>query len=170
LRLQFRVNVWILNFLDYVPLFTITVFKLNLPLLRRVNINYLTKEEHINYWIHTAANDLLRADRCYSDKDYVFSLFCLHLALAKTIKALWVQSNKDNFPPRIHNLVKLIGETSVKLDDTQLIFLNDLNRFQMEGRYPDYTGKLYKECTKEFTFNLMQYGKQLQKWLQENTR
>jgi len=92
------------------------------------------------------------------------------LTLEKTIKAIWVKYNKSDFPPRIHNLVKLIGETPVKLSEQQLIFLNDLNRFQLEGRYPDYTGKIYEECTNEFTFTLLKEGKEIQKWLTENMR
>lgn len=129
----------------------------------------MNKEEHIAYWIDGSKRDLIRSERCYADKDFVFALFCLHLALEKTIKALWIKFNADNFPPRIHNLVKLIGETHVLLSDEQLIFLNDMNRFQLEGRYPDYTGQIYMECTKEVTLNMLEKGKNIQKWLIQNT-
>jgi HEPN domain-containing protein len=130
----------------------------------------LNKEEHISYWVNSSKRDLARAEQCFAGKDFVFALFCLHLALEKTIKALWVKFNAENFPPRIHNLVKLIGETPVLLSENQLIFLNDLNRFQLEGRYPDYTGKIYLECTPEFTLNMLEKGKQIQKWLEGNTQ
>ena len=129
----------------------------------------MNKEEHIAYWIDGSKRDLIRLERCYTDKDFVFALFCLHLALEKTIKALWIKFNADNFPSRIHNLVKLIGETHVLLSDEQLIFLNDMNRFQLEGRYPDYTGQIYMECTKEVTLNMLEKGKNIQKWLIQNT-
>jgi hypothetical protein len=30
-------------------------------------------------------------------------------------------------------------------------FLEDFNKFQLSGRYPDYTNNIYKMCTEEFT-------------------
>lgn len=127
----------------------------------------MKKEEHIIYWLKNAESDLERAERCFRDQDYVFALFCLHLALEKTIKSVWIKYSSGNFPPWIHNLVKLITETPVQLENGQLIFLNDLNRFQLEGRYPDYTGRIYEECTKEYTMHLLNEGKRIQKWLVE---
>ena len=91
----------------------------------------MTKEEHIAYWTGNAEKDWQRAERCFKDKDYVFSLFCVHLSLEKIIKALWVNDNELNFPPRIHNLVRLLEGTSVELKEEELIFLNDLNKFQL---------------------------------------
>ena len=119
----------------------------------------MTKEEHIAYWTGNAEKDWQRAERCFKDKDYVFSLFCVHLSLEKIIKALWVNDNELNFPPRIHNLVRLLEGTSVELKEEELIFLNDLNKFQLEGRYPDYVGNIYNECTIDFTKTMIETAK-----------
>ena len=114
----------------------------------------MTKEEHINYWLTNADRDWQRAERCFKDRDYVFSLFCLHLSLEKIIKAIWVKYNEANFPPKIHHLVKLIKQSPVNLPEADLIFLNDMNKFQLEGRYPDYREKIYKLCNKNYTKNM----------------
>lgn len=56
----------------------------------------MTKEEHINYWITNSQKDWRRSKRCFTDKDYLFCLFCLHLSFEKIIKGLWVKYN-DNY-------------------------------------------------------------------------
>jgi len=119
----------------------------------------MTKKEHIAYWITNADKDWQRAERCFRDQDYVFSLFCLHLAMEKICKALWVKYNEENFPPKIHNLVRLLKGSSIELEEEKLIFLNDLNKFQLESRYSDYREKIYKECTTDFTKNMFKKAK-----------
>ncbi|MCX6351830.1 MAG: HEPN domain-containing protein [Bacteroidetes bacterium] len=121
----------------------------------------MNKEEHIQYWLRTSAKDLQRANRCFEDADYVFCLFCLHLSLEKIIKALWVKNNAEDTPPKIHNLVKLVKGSDVELPEDDLIFLNDMNKFQLEGRYPDYLGMINKECTKEFTNTMLEKAEKI---------
>jgi len=99
----------------------------------------------------------------------VFSLFCLHLALEKIIKAIWVKNNKENFPPKIHHLVRLLEETPVEMDDKDLIFLNDMNKFNIEGRYPDYRGNIYKVCAKSFTEGMFEKAKVIKLCLTKKT-
>lgn len=115
----------------------------------------MTKEKHVAYWLDIAEKDMGRAEMCFKNKDYVFCLFCLHMALEKTIKALWVKNNEVNYPPKIHNLVTLISNLPVGFNEEDLRWLDDMNTFQLEGRYPDYVGKIYKRCTKEFTEGIM---------------
>jgi HEPN domain-containing protein len=127
----------------------------------------MTKENHINYWLQIAELDMPRAERCFNDKDYVFCLFCLHMVLEKTIKGLWVKDNKANIPPKIHNLVTLIKQTQTVLNEDDMTFLRDMNKFQLEGRYSDYKLKIYKICTKEFTEEFVEKTKIIRKCLLE---
>jgi HEPN domain-containing protein len=124
----------------------------------------MTKKEHIKYWVGAAEMDWNRAERCFKDKDYVFCLFCLHLSLEKIIKATWVEYNEKNIPPKIHNLVALIKMTPLEIQEKDMFFLGYMNKFQLEGRYPDYAGKIYKECTREYTKGMMRKAKQLKVW------
>jgi hypothetical protein len=41
-------------------------------------------------------------------------------------------------PPKTHDLVKLSQATSLKLSEEQIMFLDKINSFQLEARYPDY--------------------------------
>lgn len=111
----------------------------------------MTKQEYIRYWVETSEKDWEAAENLFEKKNYVHSLFFAHLALEKICKAHWVKDNKTDHPPRIHNLVYLLSQTSVKLNNEQLDFLNLFNDFQLEGRYPDYQQKIYKYCNREVT-------------------
>jgi len=121
----------------------------------------MTKDEHISYWLTNAERDWQRAERCFNDSDYVFCLFCVHLSLEKICKAIWVKYNEPDYPPKIHNLVKLLERTPLNMSEDDLIFLNDMNKFQLEGRYPDYKEAIYKDCTLEFTRNIFDNAKQI---------
>ncbi len=111
----------------------------------------MNKEEHIKYWIETAEHDIDAMSGIFDAGKYDWALFVGHLALEKILKAFWVKNNENNIPPKIHNLAKLYGESGLSfLDEDDLAFLNEVTRFNMEGRYPETKLAFYKLCTKEF--------------------
>ncbi len=114
-----------------------------------------------------ADRDWVRAERCFKDKDFVFCLFLIHLSLEKICKGLWVKYNEGNTPPKIHNLVKILDQTSLKFNSEQTDLMLSMNTYQLEGRYTDYQDKIYKTATKEFTQNLMDESESLKKCLLE---
>jgi HEPN domain-containing protein len=125
----------------------------------------MTKQDHIDYWIKNSKRDWNRADICFNQKEYLFGLFCVHLSLEKICKAIWVKHHKSNFPPKIHHLVRIIETTPHKISEEDLAMLNDFNKFQLEGRYPDYQDRMYKICTKKYTEELMNEIKPIKKCL-----
>jgi HEPN domain-containing protein len=108
----------------------------------------MTKQNHIDYWLASANDDWQTVLSLFDAKRFAHSLFFAHLVLEKYCKAHWVKNNTDNIPPRTHNLVKLISETSVLLSTEKLDFLRQFNDFQLDGRYP-------KMCTPEYTKQLL---------------
>jgi HEPN domain-containing protein len=80
----------------------------------------------------------------FKANDYIHALFFSHLVLEKLCKAHWVKNNAANTPPKIHNLTVLASQANLQLPERDLEFLSQMNQFQLEGRYPDYTNKLYK--------------------------
>ena len=106
----------------------------------------MDKQAHINYWLASAEDDWLTVDAMFKSRRFVHSLFFAHLCLEKTCKAFWVRDNEGNAPPKIHNLVKLIQATTAEIDDEKLLFLQEFNSFQLEGRYPDYLFAINLRC------------------------
>ncbi len=111
----------------------------------------MEKLDHINYWIESSKHDLSSMKNIFLSANYDWALFIGHLALEKALKALWVKNHEDNFPPRTHNLLKIAFEANFPLNEEAELFLNRVNSFQLETRYPDYKFEFFKQCTKEFT-------------------
>jgi hypothetical protein len=76
--------------------------------------------------------------------------------------------NIENTPPRTHNLIHLLSATPVLLDDEKSEFLLNLNRFQLEGRYPDYLTKLHTICNEQFTQSILSSTNKIRVWLLGN--
>jgi HEPN domain-containing protein len=87
------------------------------------------------------------------------------LSIEKLAKAVWVKEHKDDFPPKIHNLINLFARTSLNLSDEQHQLLNQLNFFQIEGRYPDYNSKANKVASRKHTKELIRRANRFQKWV-----
>lgn len=94
------------------------------------------------------------------------SLFWAHLALEKLTKALWIKKNEGNTPPFVHNLLRLITQTNEYFSEDQLQFINEMNVFQIKGRYPDYAEGLEKTITKEICEEYLTETKKMIRCLQ----
>ncbi|MBI4930486.1 MAG: HEPN domain-containing protein [Bacteroidetes bacterium] len=127
----------------------------------------MNKQQHIVYWLESAEKDWEVMNYLMKGRKYVHALFFGHLYLEKLAKALWVKSHKENYPPKIHNLVRILDLSEIKLDDNDMEFLDVLNWFQIEGRYPDYVNNLVKETTKHVAEQYVKQIKSISKCLKE---
>ena len=125
----------------------------------------MTKKEHVEYWKTSSEKDWEVVESLFSSGHYVYSLYFAHLVLEKISKALWVKHNEENFPPKSHNIVYLLENSSVELNEIQKDFLLTMNDFQLEGRYPDYKQKVYEICTKKKTEELLTKVEEIKAWL-----
>jgi HEPN domain-containing protein len=125
----------------------------------------MSREEHISYWTKSAKDDWETVLSLFQTKRYVHSLFFAHLSLEKSLKAHWINANEDNFPPKTHNLVKLVQTSNLIMDDSTLDFLRQFNDFQLESRYPDYVFEINKRCTQQYTEQLLEQAKTIIQWL-----
>lgn len=127
----------------------------------------MTKKEHIQYWLNSSEYDWEVSITLFDQSKYVYALFFVHLSIEKISKSIWVRDNDNNIPPRIHNLVRILSSTKLEVPNDYLAFLERLNDFQMEGRYPDYSLNIYKICNKQFTLEIINTAKEIRKWLIE---
>jgi HEPN domain-containing protein len=111
----------------------------------------MTKQEYIKYWILTAEKDWNVVNSLFKDGNYLHCLFFAHLTLEKLLKANWIKDNQENIPLKTHSLVRLAQGTKLSFNEEEMVFLERMNDFQLEGRYPDYQFKIYQRCTKKFT-------------------
>ncbi|MBW8333422.1 MAG: HEPN domain-containing protein [Prolixibacteraceae bacterium] len=127
----------------------------------------MTKEEHIIYWAKQVDEDFDCANILYQANHFAQSLFWAHLALEKLTKALWIKKNEGNTPPFVHNLLRLITQTNEYFSEDQLQFINEMNAFQIKGRYPDYAESLEKTITKAICEEYLTETKKMILCLQE---
>ena len=109
----------------------------------------MTKQEHISYWAKQVEEDFDCAKVLYQANHFAQSLFWAHLALEKLTKALWIKNNEGNTPPLVHNLLRLFTQTKEEFAEEDLMFVSEMNAFQIKGRYPDYADCLEQTVTKE---------------------
>ena len=124
---------------------------------------------HIRYWLDGAVKDLEVARRLLASGDNAWCLFIGHLVLEKLLKAIFVQVHKTH-PPRTHNLLLLAKKLDLELSDEQERFLDVVNDFNIEARYPDYRNEVHKLCTEEFTRSSFNRIEEAAKWLRSQIK
>ena len=122
-------------------------------------------DEHIKYWLNSADHDLDTAESLFSAGKYDWCLFLGHLVLEKGLKAFYVKDNENRMPPKTHNLVKLAEKTTIPLNAELKLFLDEVNDFNLEVRYPEYKQEFYKTCTKKFADEYLNKIKEHYKWI-----
>lgn len=100
----------------------------------------------IEYWRDGALYDLENAQILAREKRLISSLFFLHLAVEKCLKAIYVQENQVH-APLMHNLTYLLGKTSLEVTKRDFLFLENLNEFNIRGRYPEESYELQNQLT-----------------------
>lgn len=129
----------------------------------------MNKEEHVNYWLQSAEHDFKAANSLFKSKKFDWCLFVGHLVLEKTLKAIFVAHN-EKVPPKLHNLVKLAELARLILTEEQILFLDEVNDFNLETRYPDFKLEFYKRCTKKYAKGYLKKIKEFYQWLKSQLK
>jgi len=125
------------------------------------------KTEYIDYWTEQALDDWEAVNTLFRGKKYLQSLFFTHLVIEKLCKALWIKHNETNIPPKTHNLIYILSQTTIVLSEDKSELMLSLNRFQLEGRYPEYITKMRNICNKKFSKEKIEQANHLRLWLIE---
>ena len=114
----------------------------------------------VKIWKDGAEDTFDTAEKLFAAKKYHHSLFFLHLALEKILKAVYI-SKKDESPPYIHNLKYLAEKANISISDNEIVQLDEISEFNITARYDEYKYKIYKRATKEYTDKWIKIGKEL---------
>ena len=123
------------------------------------------RNEIIAHWLKMAERDWLSVKLLFEGKQYVHTLFFLHLVIEKILKAHWVKDNEETNPPRTHDLDQLYSQTTLQLSAEQLDLIRVMNAWNLEGRYQDYKDKFYRDTTPAYTKNKIDQVDSLRLWL-----
>ncbi|MBR1884200.1 MAG: HEPN domain-containing protein [Clostridia bacterium] len=74
------------------------------------------------------------------------------MVIEKILKAFYAKEHIDMpYAPKSHDLSFLASKLTLKLTDSQESLLDEITRFNLDGRYDDYKNSFYKLCTKDYT-------------------
>jgi len=105
------------------------------------------KKQDILEWIKLSDYDLETARAMQKTGRYLYVLFCCQQAIEKRLKAALINITNE-FPPKTHDLIKLIELTKIALTSDQQLFLRKLTAYYIETRYPEEVKELSKKVTK----------------------
>lgn len=124
----------------------------------------MTQQESIDIWTEGSKDALDTAQKLFAAKKFNHSLFFLHLALEKLLKAIYI-SKEDGAPPYTHDLVTLVEKCSINASDDEKAQFAEISEFNVSARYEDYKYRMYKKATPEYTTEWFKIGENLLKRL-----
>jgi HEPN domain-containing protein len=101
-----------------------------------VEIVFMDVQHQIEYWLAGSQEDIEAAAVLMEKRKTRQGLFFAHLAVEKVLKA-HVTKATAAVPPRTHDLLRLADLAGVALPQQRREFLARLQRYCLEGRYPD---------------------------------
>ncbi|MGM0505129.1 MAG: HEPN domain-containing protein [Bacteroidota bacterium] len=122
------------------------------------------KDKLIEYWITGSDDDYETMIAMFDSKRFSWALFIGHLMIEKLLKAYYVKVKSD-YPPFIHNLLRLAEKAEMSLTDDIKKQLVTITAFNINGRYDDYKMSFKKKCTPEFTEEWIDKLKELRTWM-----
>lgn len=84
--------------------------------------------------------------------------------IEKLLKAYYVKIKSD-YPPFIHNLLRLAEKNNLELTDEQKEQLVTVTAFNINARYDDYKMSFKNQCTPEFTMEWINKLKKMRPWI-----
>lgn len=120
----------------------------------------------VKCWLEAAVHDLDTANSLFRTGKYDYCLFLCHLSLEKLFKAIVVRTIKDH-PPLTHNLLYLAGKADLELNKNQISLLDEINKFNLETRYPEDLKAFHKKVDKAYAKKYLVCTKEIWKWLRK---
>ncbi|PIP19529.1 MAG: DNA-binding protein [Candidatus Omnitrophica bacterium CG23_combo_of_CG06-09_8_20_14_all_41_10] len=105
------------------------------------------KKQDVLEWIKLSDYDLEAARAMQRAGKYLYVLFCCQQAVEKRLKAVVINTTGE-FPPKTHDLIRLIELAKIDLTARQQLFLRKLTAYYIETRYPEEVRELSKKVTK----------------------
>lgn len=105
------------------------------------------KEKDVKSWVDASRYDLETARAMLKSRRYLYVLFMCQQTLEKLLKA-YVTVRTGEFPPRIHNLVRLGELASLELSEEEKKLLERLSLYYLQSRYPPEIQILARKVSK----------------------
>ncbi|MCE5268149.1 MAG: HEPN domain-containing protein [Planctomycetaceae bacterium] len=115
-------------------------------------------------WADQARYDLETADAMLKAGRYLYVVFCCQQAVEKAIKAFIIRKTGE-FPPRVHNLVRLAEVAEIESDGERIRFLGELSGYYIQSRYPEEIKAVGSAVTAELALDVLGKTEQMVTWV-----
>lgn len=109
--------------------------------------NDYKKKQDVLEWVKLSDYDLETAQAMQKAGRYLYVLFCCQQAVEKRLKAIVINITEE-FPPKTHDLIRLMELAKIDLAVKQQLFLRKLTTYYIGTRYPEEVRELSKKVTK----------------------
>jgi HEPN domain-containing protein len=120
-------------------------------------------------WFRSSEYDLQTAESLLRSRRYIYVLFMCHLTVEKLLKAIVAESSTV-FPPRTHNLYRLLELGHITLPAVYEDLVAKLNAMSVVTRYPEDITTLSAEITRKVAQAYLTKTKELIEWLRQDVR
>lgn len=114
-------------------------------------------------WAEQAQYDYDTACAMLESKRFLYVLFCCQQAIEKMLKAVIIQKT-GQFPPRIHDLIRLAELAEVEINNERDLFLQELITFYIQSRYPEEL-KALSRVNAQFASEMLAGTRETLQWL-----
>jgi HEPN domain-containing protein len=117
-------------------------------------------------WLRQSDYDMDTADYMYRGHRYFYAVFMCHLAIEKSLKALYYE-RLHQIPPKTHSLIYLLNQVGVKPPEEHGRFIVKLSEASIPTRYPEDLDRLQQEYTEHIVKELLAKGKEVIGWIRQ---
>lgn len=118
----------------------------------------------VERWTEQARYDLDTRCAMLKSGRYLYVLFCCQQAVEKAIKAI-IAKKSNEFPPRIHSLIRLAEVASLELTEERAQLLRELSSYYIQTRYPEEIPALDAKISEFQTSKILEQTEETIKWL-----
>jgi HEPN domain-containing protein len=118
-------------------------------------------EKHVAHWREGSIRSFACVPTLAEGQFWAEALFWTHLVVEKVLKAHVAKVTQD-FPPQVHNLLRLAELGDITLTADQVNLCQELNKWQLKARY---MGDPKAEVDAGTAQHLIDEAKKFQEWL-----
>lgn len=128
----------------------------------------MSYQKVVQYWRENAERDFEVAKGLVKLGHYAYALFFCHLALEKTLKAVYVTRHQKH-APFTHDLAALLRESGLAFTQEALKELATITQFNIQTRYPEQKSEMYQKFNnREYAEKYLTVSIKLLAWLNES--
>jgi HEPN domain-containing protein len=115
-------------------------------------------------WAQQARYDLETAQAMLASGRLLYVLFCCQQSVEKMLKGV-VAKRTGEFPPRVHNLMRLAEIAGLSLDEHQTNLLRELSAHYIQSRYPEEMDAIAAQLSPPFAKRMLERTEEIIAWL-----